>query len=107
MHLQEIVNTFYKTHSEKPTIVSAPLDSALPMAKPIVKLPTKQKQGRPAKGAIKCIKWDNKEDIQVSTVLNKARSQQVAGNFSPWRIKRWEAYIHSLTIGSSTPLKTK
>ena len=34
MHLQKMVRTFHKDHSEKPTATSAPLDSALPMAKP-------------------------------------------------------------------------
>ena len=47
MHLRKMVSTFYKDHSEKPTAISAPLDSAPPMAKPTVQLPAKQKQRRP------------------------------------------------------------
>ena len=36
MHLQKMVSNFHKDHPEKPTVTSASLDSALPMAKPIV-----------------------------------------------------------------------
>ena len=36
MHLQKIVSTFYKNHPEKPTAISAFLDSAPPMAKPTI-----------------------------------------------------------------------
>ena len=40
------------------------------MARPTVKLPTKQKQGQPAKKrATKHVNWDNKEDIRVSLVF--------------------------------------
>ena len=37
MYLWKIVSIFYKTHLEKLIIISAPLDFALPIAKPIVK----------------------------------------------------------------------
>ena len=47
MYLRKMVSTFHKDYPEKPTAISAPLDSALPMAKPIIQLPAKQKQGRP------------------------------------------------------------
>ena len=47
MHLRKMVNTFHKDHPEKPTATSVPLDSAPPMAKPTIQLPTKQKRGRP------------------------------------------------------------
>lgn len=43
MHLKKIVSTFYKDHPEKSTSTSIPLNSALPMAKLIVKLFAKQK----------------------------------------------------------------
>ena len=36
MHLRKMVNTFHKDYPEKLTATSAPLDSALPMAKLIV-----------------------------------------------------------------------
>ena len=44
MHLRKMVSTFHKNHPEKPTATSTPLDSAPPMAKPTVQLPTKQKR---------------------------------------------------------------
>ena len=47
------------------------------------------------------------EGIRVSLVFNGARSRQVAGDLSPWRRERRGACIGSLTIGSSTPLKTE
>ena len=46
MHLRKIVNTFHKVYLEKLTVTSAPLDSALPMAKPTIYLSMKQKQGQ-------------------------------------------------------------
>lgn len=45
IYLVEIVNTVHKDHPEKLTATSAPLDSALSMAKPIIQLSTRQKQG--------------------------------------------------------------
>ena len=36
MHLRKMVSTFHKDHSEKPTVISAPLDFAPPMTKPTV-----------------------------------------------------------------------
>ena len=45
MHLRKMVSTFYKDYPEKPIATSALLDFALPMAKPTVQLPIKQKQG--------------------------------------------------------------
>ena len=47
MHLRKMVSTFHKDHPEKPTVTSAPLDSAPPMAKPTTQLPAKRKRGRP------------------------------------------------------------
>ena len=50
MYLGKMISTFHKDYPEKPTATSFPLDSAPPMAKPIVK-PTKssakRKQGGP------------------------------------------------------------
>ena len=36
MHHRKMVNIFYKDHLEKPTAISAPLDSGPPMAKPTI-----------------------------------------------------------------------
>ena len=50
MHLQKMICTFHKDYPEKPMATSLSLDSALPMAKPSVKLvkpSAKQKRGRP------------------------------------------------------------
>ena len=41
IHLRKMVSTFHKDHPEKLIATSAPLNSALPMAKPSVQLPTK------------------------------------------------------------------
>ncbi len=54
LHLYKLISTFHRDHSEKPTATSPPIDSASPMAGPIVKpkaeaSSTKQKRGRPAK----------------------------------------------------------
>ena len=43
MHLRKMVSTFHKDHPEKPIATSAPLDSALPMAKPTTQLSVEQK----------------------------------------------------------------
>lgn len=56
MHLQNMVSIFYKDYLEKPIIISVSLDFAPFMAKPIVKLPTKQKQGRLPKITTKHVK---------------------------------------------------
>ena len=70
IHLWKMVNTFYKDYSEKLTAISAPLNSAPPMAKPIIQLSTKRKWGWPTRRAKKCVKWGDKEEaIQVSAVL--------------------------------------
>ena len=53
MHLRKIVSTFQRDHLEKPTVTLVSLDSALPMAKPIIQLPTKRKQGQPIRRAKK------------------------------------------------------
>ena len=47
MHLQKIVNIFYRDYPKKPTATSVPLDFAPPMAKPTIQLFTKRKWGRP------------------------------------------------------------
>lgn len=51
-----MVNTFCKDYPEKPVAISAPLDFAPAMVKPIVNLFIKQKRGCPAKNVIKCDK---------------------------------------------------
>ena len=50
-HLQKLLSKFYWENPTKPTATSPPVDTALPMPRPIVKLTcaTKQKRGRPAK----------------------------------------------------------
>ena len=53
IHLQKMVSTFHKDHPEKPTAISAPLDSAPSMAKPTVQLPAKRKRGQPIRRAKK------------------------------------------------------
>ncbi len=53
IHLCKLISNFHRDYLEKPTATSPPIDSALPMARSIVKPRTesssKQKQGRPAK----------------------------------------------------------
>ncbi len=54
LHLCKLISTFHHDYPEKPTATSPPIDSALPMTRPIVKpraeaSSTKQKRGRPAK----------------------------------------------------------
>ncbi len=54
LHLCKLINTFHYDHLEKLTATSPPIDSAPPMARPIVKpraevSSTKRKQDRPAK----------------------------------------------------------
>ena len=52
MHLRKMVSIFYQDYPEKPTAISAPLDSAPPMTKPTIQLP-KQKRERPIGRATK------------------------------------------------------
>ena len=61
IHLWKMVNIFHKEHLEKPTATSASQDSALPIEKPIIKFFVKWKRRCPAKGAIKRVKWDEKD----------------------------------------------
>lgn len=37
MHLWKMINSYYKDHPEKSPAMFSPIDSALPMAKPIIK----------------------------------------------------------------------
>ncbi len=53
IHLQKLISTFHKEHPENPTVISPPLDSALPMARPTFPKELKQKCGRPSKGVNK------------------------------------------------------
>ena len=53
-HLKKLISCFYKEHPEKPIVTSPPINSAPPMARPIIRtILLKQKQGRPAGGASK------------------------------------------------------
>ena len=76
MHLWKMINTFHMDHPEKPIAISVFLDSVLPMAKPTIQLSIKQKRGRQAK-AIRYNKWDNKEDIRVSSEATRKISKSV------------------------------
>ena len=49
-HLRKLISSFHKDHLDKPTTTSPAIDTAPPMARLTVKLPAKQKRGRPAKG---------------------------------------------------------
>ena len=49
-HLRKLISSFHKDHPDKPTATFPTIDTAPPMARPTVKLPAKQKRGRPAKG---------------------------------------------------------
>ena len=69
-HLRKLISSFHKDHPDKPTVISPAINTAPPMARPIIRLPAKRKQRRPAKErATKRIKWGNKEGIQVSLVF--------------------------------------
>ena len=48
-HLRKLINSFHKDHHNKPTATFPAIDTASLMARPIVKLPAKQKRGQPAK----------------------------------------------------------
>ncbi len=63
LHLCKLISTFYHDHPKKPTAISPPINSVLPMVRSTVKprvetLSIKQKRGRPAKanGTNKCAK---------------------------------------------------
>ena len=64
MYLRKMVSIFHMNYPEKPTVTSALLDSAPPMAKPTVQLSTKRKRGRPTGRAKKrCVKWGEKTEV--------------------------------------------
>ena len=54
-HLRKLISSFHKDHPNKPTATSEPIDTASPMAKPIVKPPgpPKQKWDQPANSSNK------------------------------------------------------
>ena len=45
-HLRKLISLFHKDYPDKPTATSPAIDTAPPMARPIVKLPAKQKRDR-------------------------------------------------------------
>ena len=53
IHLRKTVSTFHKDHLEKLIAISAPLNSAPPIAKPTIQLFAKQKRGQPTGCATK------------------------------------------------------
>ncbi len=53
IHLRKLINTFYKKHLEKSTATFPLLNSAPPMAKPLVSKEPKQKHDRPSKATNK------------------------------------------------------
>ncbi len=53
IYFRKLISTFHKEHPEKPTATSLLLDSALPMARPMIPKKPKQKHGRLGKGANK------------------------------------------------------
>ncbi len=53
IHLQKLINTFYKKYLKKLTITSLPLDSVLPIARPSISKKLKQKHGCSSKRANK------------------------------------------------------
>ena len=62
MHLWKMVSTFHKDPLEKPTVISALLNSDPPMAKPTLQLSAKRKRGQLKRCATKCAKWGDKEE---------------------------------------------
>lgn len=58
MHLQKLINTFHKDHSEKAAVTSLPLNSALSMARPIVPKEPNKNMVIPAKEPIKEVESD-------------------------------------------------
>ena len=85
--------------------IPIPLDSALPMAKPIIQLLAKRKQGWPTGCAKKRAKWGNKEEAirrNPSQFGSGARSRRIAGDLSPWRGERCRGVCMVVEHGSLT-----
>ena len=66
-HLKKLISLFYKNYSEKPTVISPPINSAPLMARPTIKFTqpiTNWKRGRSANSANKCAKknWKSSRD---------------------------------------------
>ena len=81
MYFWKMVSTFHKNYPEKPTAISALLDSAPPIAKLTIQLPTKRKRKQSIGCGKKRIKWGDKEKSELVHFF-RAKSQQVAGNLS-------------------------
>ena len=52
-HLWKLLSKYHHKNPDKPTATTFPIDTALPMAKPTVKLPAKQKWEQPIRRAKK------------------------------------------------------
>ena len=73
---KKLISSFHKDHPEKPIAISPPINSVLPMARPIDKPTTKRKQGRPVKSASKQAKnWIKLAYVSVKSFLSKTSSQ--------------------------------
>ena len=80
-HLKKLNNSFHKDHSEKPIATFPSINSAPPMARPIVRpnFTLKRKQGWPANGANKqarnwvfrCLWHLNNFLVKISVLANK------------------------------------
>ena len=85
MQLRKMVSTFHKDYPEKLTAKSTPVDSASSMAKPIIQLLAKQKQGQPMRRIKKRTKWDEKKKaIRKNTIqcCSRLKNRQVAIDMS-------------------------
>ena len=85
MHLRKMISTFHKDYPEKLTATLPPLNIAPLMARPIVKLPAKQKWGRPKRCVTKRAKWDDKEKAikkNLNQCGSKDKSRRVAKDLS-------------------------
>ena len=62
MHPQKMISIFHKDYPKEPIATSSLLDTAPPMAWPIVNFPTKQKQRQSKGRTTKRAKWGDKEE---------------------------------------------
>ena len=71
-----MVSTFHKDHLEKPTAISAPLDSVFLMAKPTIQLPAKWNRGRPTRCAKKRAKWGDQKEVTKKRQQGKGDKEE-------------------------------